>query len=90
MGSCKGSPGPASINSRTGKQYRLSFPDLYIQDIASTAQMVLQSLGITQLRALIGPSMGGMSCFALMKQIPDITRHFLAISTAVWIAHFFG
>ncbi|MFC1740588.1 homoserine O-acetyltransferase, partial [Pseudomonadota bacterium] len=26
--------------------------------------------------------MGGMSCFALMKQVPDIARHFLAISTA--------
>jgi len=82
MGSCKGSTGPGSINPRTGKQYRLSFPDLCIQDIASTAQLVLQSLEITQLRALIGPSMGGMSCFALMKQIPNITRHFLAISTA--------
>ena len=82
LGSCKGTTGPGSINPKTGKQYRLSFPDLRIQDIASAAQMVLQSLGIEQLRALIGPSMGGMSCFALMKQLPDITRHFLAISTA--------
>jgi len=64
LGSCKGSTGPASINPKTGSQYRLSFPDLTIQDIASTAQMVLQSLGIEQLRALVGPSMGGMSCFS--------------------------
>jgi homoserine O-acetyltransferase len=82
LGSCKGSTGPGSVNPRTGRQYRLSFPDLCIQDIASTAQMVLQSLEIEQLRTLVGPSMGGMSCFALMKQVPDITRHFLAISTA--------
>jgi homoserine O-acetyltransferase len=26
--------------------------------------------------------MGGMSCLALMKLVPDVTRHFLAISTA--------
>lgn len=82
LGSCKGSTGPGSINPNTGKQYRLSFPDLRIQDIASASLMVLQSLEIEQLRALIGPSMGGMSCFALMKQVPDIARHFLAISTA--------
>jgi len=82
LGSCKGTTGPGSINPNTGKQYRLSFPDLRIQDIASSAQMVLQSLEIEQLRALIGPSMGGMSCFALMKQVPDIARHVLAISTA--------
>jgi len=82
LGSCKGSTGPASINPETGKAYRLSFPDLVIQDIASSAWLVLQSLGIEQLRALVGPSMGGMSCLALLRQKPEIARHFLAISTA--------
>ncbi len=82
IGSCKGSTGPASINPKSGKQYGLSFPDLMIQDIAASAQLVLRSLGIEQLRTLVGPSMGGMSCFALMKQIPAVTRHFLAISTS--------
>ena len=82
LGSCKGSTGPASINPETGKAYRLSFPDLAIQDIASSALLVLQSLGIEQLRAMVGPSMGGMSCLALMKLKPDLTRHFLAISTS--------
>jgi homoserine O-acetyltransferase len=82
LGSCKGSTGPASINPKSGKQYRLSFPDLLIQDIASSARLVLTSLGIEQLRALVGPSMGGMSCLALLRQKPDIARHFLAISTA--------
>jgi homoserine O-acetyltransferase len=82
LGSCKGSTGPASINPQRGKPYRLSFPDLVIEDIASSALLVLQSLGIEQLRAMIGPSMGGMSCLALMKLKPDIARHFLAISTA--------
>jgi homoserine O-acetyltransferase len=82
LGSCKGSTGPASINPETGKAYRLSFPDLQIADIAASALLVLQSLGIEQLYALVGPSMGGMSCLALMKLKPDIARHFLAISTA--------
>jgi len=82
LGSCKGSTGPASINPKSGKQYRLSFPDLLIQDIAASARLVIESLGIEQLRALVGPSMGGMSCLALLRQKPDIARHFLAISTA--------
>ena len=51
LGSCKGSTGPASINPETGKLYRLSFPDLVIQDIASTALLVLDHLRIRQLRA---------------------------------------
>ena len=82
LGSCKGSTGPGCTNPVTGKQYRLSFPDLYIQDIASSALMVLEYLGIEQLRALVGPSMGGMSCLAALRQKPDIARNFLAISTA--------
>lgn len=82
LGSCKGSTGPASINPETGKLYRLSFPDLVIDDIATTALLVLDHLGIQQLRAMVGPSMGGMSCLALLKLRPDIARHFVAISTA--------
>jgi homoserine O-acetyltransferase len=82
LGSCKGSTGPASVNPKTGQQYRLSFPDLYIHDIAAAAKRVLDALGVDQLRALVGPSMGGMSCLALLRRQADIARHFLAISTA--------
>jgi homoserine O-acetyltransferase len=82
LGSCQGSTGPGCVNPETGKQYRLSFPDLVIADISKTAAMVLEYLGIEQLRALIGPSMGGMSCLALLQQNPEVSRHFLAISTA--------
>jgi homoserine O-acetyltransferase len=82
LGSCKGSTGPASINPETGKPYRLSFPDLMIQDIASSALLVLESFGIEQLRAIVGPSMGGMSGLALLKLKPDAARHYLGISTA--------
>lgn len=82
LGSCKGSTGPASTNPETGNQYRLAFPDLMIHDIASSARLVLQYLGIEQLRAVVGPSMGGMSGLALLRQQPDIARHFLPISTA--------
>jgi len=82
LGSCQGSTGPGCVNPQTGQQYRLSFPDLVIGDIARAARMVLEYLGIRQLRALVGPSMGGMSCLAMLQQGPDIARHFLGISTA--------
>jgi homoserine O-acetyltransferase len=82
LGSCQGSTGPGCVNPLTGKQYRLSFPDLVIADIARAASMVLEYLRIEQLRAMIGPSMGGMSCLALLRQKPSIARHYLGISTA--------
>jgi homoserine O-acetyltransferase len=82
LGSCKGSTGPDSLNPETGKPYRLSFPEITIWDIAKAAQLVLDHLGIKQLRMLVGPSMGGMSGLAWLVQYPRNARHFLSISSA--------
>jgi len=80
LGSCKGSTGPASVNPQNGKPYRLDFPDLCIEDIAKTAQILVRLLGIRQLCTLVGPSMGGMSALSYLQQFPQGARHFLAIS----------
>jgi len=82
LGSCKGSTGPASINPGTGRPYRLSFPELTIWDIARAAQLVLDHLGIEQLRMMVGPSMGGMSGLAWLYQNPLGARHFLGVSSS--------
>ena len=84
LGSCKGSTGPASNNPATGKPYRLDFPELTIWDIAAAAQLVLEHLGIEQLRAMVGPSMGGMNGLAWLYQHPAGARHFLAVSSSAW------
>ncbi len=82
LGSCKGSTGPSSTNPETRQPWRLAFPVLTIEDIAAAAQLVIEHLGIERLQALVGPSMGGMSCLAWLQQNPLGARHFLAISTA--------
>ncbi|GMR15136.1 MAG: homoserine O-acetyltransferase [Gammaproteobacteria bacterium] len=82
LGSCKGSTGPASKNPATGRAFRLDFPDLSIEDIASSAHQLIQHLGIRQLCTIVGPSMGGMSALAYLHQNPKGTRHFLTISGA--------
>lgn len=82
LGSCKGSTGAASINPETGTPWRLDFPELTVQDIAKAANLVLEALEIEQLRAVVGPSLGGMSCLAWLQQNPDRARHFLSISSA--------
>ncbi|HKJ16815.1 MAG TPA: homoserine O-acetyltransferase [Xanthomonadales bacterium] len=82
LGSCKGSTGPASINPESGKPWRLEFPQVTVQDIASSATRVIDHLGIDQLLAVVGPSLGGMSGLAWLQQNPGRARHFLSISTA--------
>ncbi|MCC8618973.1 homoserine O-acetyltransferase MetX [Xanthomonas vesicatoria] len=80
LGSCKGSTGPASIDPATGQLYRLTFPDLSIEDVADAAADVVRALGIGQLACLIGNSMGGMTALALLLRHPGIARSHINIS----------
>lgn len=82
LGSCKGSTGPASINPASGKPWRLDFPKTTVQDIAAAATRVIDHLEIEQLKAVVGPSLGGMSCLAWLQQNPQRARNFLSISSA--------
>jgi homoserine O-acetyltransferase len=82
MGSCKGSSGPASENPETGRPYRLDFPELCVEDIAASANMLVTRLGINQLCTMVGPSMGGMSALAYLQSNTQGARHFLTISSS--------
>jgi homoserine O-acetyltransferase len=68
LGSCHGSTGPASLDPRTGRPYRLRFPVLTIEDIAAAAREALRALGLPRVKAVVGPSLGGMTalCYALL------------------------
>lgn len=82
LGSCKGSTGPASLNPATQAPYRLDFPELSIEDIAESAWQLVSSLGIQRLRALVGPSMGGMTAQALALAHPQACPNLVLISSA--------
>ncbi|MDH3531298.1 MAG: homoserine O-acetyltransferase [Gammaproteobacteria bacterium] len=82
LGSCFGSTGPASVNPVTGEIYRLDFPVLSLEDVAEAAYRVVRHLGIEQLHAVVGCSMGGMSGLAYCVRHPEATRSFVSISSA--------
>ena len=83
LGSCHGSTGAASVDPETGEPYRQRFPVLTIEDIAATARAALQVLGYDRpLRALIGPSLGGMTALAYAMMFPDEVRNLVTISSA--------
>ena len=82
LGSCFGSTGPASINQITGEPFRLTFPELTIDDMATATKFLLDKLGIKKINTLVGPSMGGMHALALIIQNNKFVRNFIAISTA--------
>ncbi len=82
LGSCFGSTGPASTNPETGKKYRLSFPVLTLEDVADSAHLVVQHLGVDVLHTVVGCSMGGMTGMAYCVRHPKNVNRFVSISSA--------
>jgi homoserine O-acetyltransferase len=80
LGSCFGSTGPASESPSTGKPYRMTFPELSVEDIARGGFETLKSLGIARADTIIGPSLGGMSVLAFLGQFHGAARRVISIS----------
>jgi homoserine O-acetyltransferase len=81
LGSCFGSTGPSSVDPLTGQPYRLNFPVLSLEDVANAGMRVVQSLGISSLHSVVGPSMGGMTTLAFAIAHPGTARNLVLIST---------
>ena len=60
FGGCYGSLGPSSINPDTGKEFGMSFPQFFIKDMVNCTSELLQHLGLRQVHAVIGGSLGGL------------------------------
>jgi homoserine O-acetyltransferase/O-succinyltransferase len=88
LGSCFGSTGPASIDPASGKPYRLSFPDLSVEDIARAGYETVRRLGIERLDTLMGPSLGGMVVLAYAAMFPKAARRLVCISGTAAAAPF--
>lgn len=80
LGSCFGSTGPASIDPATGALYRLTFPDLSVEDIARAGHEVVRAFGILRLDTVMGPSLGGMVVLAYAALFPGAARQLISIS----------
>jgi len=83
LGSCFGSTGPGSIAPTSGEKYGFGFPTLRIEDIARAAQAAVSTLGIEQLYATIGMSLGGMSVLAHRLLYPSASQRLVCISGAL-------
>jgi len=82
LGGCYGSTGPGSINPETGEKYAADFPDVTVEDIASSGYYLMRELGVEKLHAAIGSSMGGMSSIAYAMQYPNAIENLVSISAA--------
>jgi homoserine O-acetyltransferase len=85
IGGCMGSTGPSSDDPKTGKPYGLSFPVITIADMVRAQAMLIESLGIENLFAVVGGSMGGMQVLQWAADYPE--RVFAAVCIASAARH---
>lgn len=71
--------GPASINPDTGKPYGLDFPVVTIRDFVNVQKALLESLGISKLHAVVGPSMGSMQAIEWASAYPDWVERMVSV-----------
>jgi homoserine O-acetyltransferase/O-succinyltransferase len=82
LGSCFGSTGPMQLNPATDKPYGADFPVVTVEDWVDTQALLLERLGISQLAAVLGGSLGGMQALCWGLRYPKRLRHCVAVATA--------
>ncbi|GIK29931.1 MAG: homoserine O-acetyltransferase [Chloroflexi bacterium] len=80
IGGCRGSTGPASL-APGGEPYGLRFPVVTVRDMVEAQRRLIDYLGITQLWAVAGGSMGAMQALEWGVAFPDRAANVLFIAS---------
>jgi homoserine O-acetyltransferase len=83
LGGCAGSTGPCSLNPATSRPYGLDFPMVTIGDMVSAQKALLDHLGIGEVLAVVGGSVGGMQALEWCVRYPDMVRSAIPIATTM-------
>ena len=79
LGGCRGSTGPSSL-APDGKPWGSRFPVITVRDQVTADLAALKELGITQVAAVVGGSMGGARALEWIVGHPDTVRAALILA----------
>jgi homoserine O-acetyltransferase len=82
LGSCFGSTGPTHLNPATQQPWGADFPVVTVEDWVNAQARLLEALGIGQLAAVVGGSLGGMQTLSWTLQYPQRVRHAVVVASA--------
>ncbi|PWS33620.1 homoserine O-acetyltransferase family protein [Pedobacter paludis] len=81
LGSHYGTTSPLSTNPVTGLPYYLGFPQFTIRDFVSAHQLLANHLGVTQIKVLIGGSLGGQQAVEWSIAEPNKIENLILVAT---------
>jgi homoserine O-acetyltransferase/O-succinyltransferase len=70
------------MRRRTGRAYGSKFPHITVADIVAAQKRLLEHLGVTHLRAVVGPSYGGFQAFQWAVTFPDFMDGVVPVVTS--------
>jgi len=82
IGGCMGSFGPKEINLHNNLPFGLDFPSITINDMVKVQNLLIEELGVSQLHAVIGGSMGGMQALSWGVLFPQKVKKIIAMATS--------
>jgi homoserine O-acetyltransferase/O-succinyltransferase len=82
LGSCFGSTGPTHPHPVSGQPWGADFPVVTVEDWVHAQARLLDALGIEQLAAVMGGSLGGMQTLSWTLQYPQRVRHAVVVASA--------
>ena len=82
LGGCHGSSGPLSTNPDTDRPWGATFPIVTVEDWVNSQVRLADYLGIKQLAAILGGSLGGMQALQWSIAYPERIRNALVIAAA--------
>ena len=82
LGGCRGTTGPGSLDPATDKPYGRDFPTVTVADMVEVQRRLLEHLGIGQLLAVVGGSLGGHQALTWATRYPERVRGEVALATS--------
>jgi len=81
LGSAYGTTSPLSTNPVTGLPYYLAFPQVSVRDIVRAHQLLAEHLEITDIKIIIGGSLGGQQALEWSIMEPERIKNLILIAT---------